>query len=531
MDNPLAQKIIKRYSTLKSERGNWESHWDEVAKYVVPRKDNVYGQATAGEKRANRLFDTEAIRATDELSAALHGMMTNPATVWFGMSTGDRELDRKLACQKWLHSSTVKMINVLNGSNFQTEILEDYQDLSSIGTSCLRMEEDEIDTIRFYSQPIYNVMIDENSKGIIDIVSREFEYDARQIMQEYGDAIDEDLHRELTEDPAKKFKIIQEVAPRAEFEKAGEVGSKAMPWKSVHVLVDKGIILRESGFEEFPYAVARWSKTNQEKYGRSPAMKVLADIKMANMMMKVTIQGGQLAIAPPLQVPSNGFVAPLKFTPFGTNYKRPNMKDKVEPLFPAGRPEFGLEFVEYVHSSIRKAFFLDKLNVDLGDRATTVEVMQRRDEQLRTLGPILGRMDREKLRPIIDRVFGIMERRGMFDPLPEEMDGIEDLKIVYKSTIAQAQLTTLSDNITRALNSSAFVIESDPSVMDILDGDKVLRSNLDIYGVDPELLRSESDVADMRKQRAEQQQAMMEAEQAKMGSETVKNMEQAQPQQ
>ncbi len=77
MENKLAEDVIKRHNSLKAQRINWEAHWDEVAKYVVPKKDNVYGQASPGEKRSNRLFDSEAIRAVDDLSAALHGMLTN----------------------------------------------------------------------------------------------------------------------------------------------------------------------------------------------------------------------------------------------------------------------------------------------------------------------------------------------------------------------------------------------------------------------------------------------------------------------
>jgi len=527
MEDTIAQKVIKRYEDLKAQRINWDSHWDQVAKYVIPRKDNVYGQATIGEKRNNLLFDSEAITAADELAAALHGMLTNPSTIWFGLTTGDRDLDRKPAVQKWLYKSTVKMIGVLNNSNFQTEILEDYTDLATIGTSCLRMEEDEETVVRFYSQPVYNVMIDENSKGDIDVVSREFEFDFRQLMQEYGEAIDEDMQRDLGSEPSKKFKIIQEVSPRTAAEAKGEVGSKAMPWKSVHILKDKGFVLRESGFEEFPYAVARWTKTNKEKYGRSPAMKALPDIKMINMMKKVTIQGAQLVIAPPLQIPSNAFVAPLKLSPFGTNYKRPNMRDKVEPLFTGGRPEIGLDIIEYVQRTIRKAFFLDKLNIDLGDRATTMEVMQKRDEQLRALGPILGRMDREKLRPIIDRTFGVMERREMFEEMPEEMEGIEKLDIKYMSTIAQAQLVTQSDNIVRALNASSFVLQTDPTVMDNIDGDKLLRYNLEIFGVDPVVLRDEKEIKALREQRAKAQQEAQEMAMAKEGSEAAKNMSQA----
>jgi hypothetical protein len=43
---------------------------------------------------------------------------------------------------------------------------------------------------------------------------------------------------------------------------------------------------------------------------------------------------------------------------------------------------------------------------------TATEVMQRTEERMRLLGPILGRMEAELLGPIITRVFGIMLRQG-----------------------------------------------------------------------------------------------------------------------
>jgi len=512
MEDEKAQEVIRRYTSLKSGRTNWDSNWDEVAKFVMPRKDNVYGQLTPGEKTANRLFDTEAIRANDDLAAALHGMLTNPSVLWFGLSTGDRKLDKNNKVATWLHDSAVKMHNVLNSSNFQTEILEVYTDLGSIGTSTLRMEEDAEDTIRFYNEQVYEVFIDENNKGDVDMVTRSFKWNKRKILQEYGETIPAETRKELEDaEPAKTWEIIHEVSPRDEMAKKDEIGQKAMPWQSLHVLRDKGIMLRESGFHEYPYATPRWTKINKEKYGRSPAMKVMADIKMVNSMMKVTIQSAQLAMLPPLQVPDTGFLAPLKLAPASRNYKRGGMKDKVEPLFTGARPDIGLEMVERVSGIIHRGFFLDKFNVDLGDRATTVEVIQRRTEQLRTLGPVSGRMHRELLKPVIDRLYGIMERGDLFDEVPEEIKK-DKLDIKYLSAIAQAQLASQSDNISRAIGASGGVIQMNPEVMDNIDGDAVVRKNFDIYGVDPSLLRSEDEVKELRRQRQEAQAAAAQQE-------------------
>jgi len=517
MDIELGAQVIRSYETAMTDRKNWDAHWDEVAKYVVPRKDNIYGQATPGEKRANRLFDSEGIRSNDELAAALHGMLTNPSLIWFNLSTGDNELDRNKNVSAWLFDTTNKMIRALNNSNFQTEILETYTDLGSIGTTVLRIEEDEDEIVRFHSSPIYPTAVEEDSRGRIDTVIRKFEYNLRQIYMEYGKEIfDEDERRGMSQDPNFKFEVIHEVSPRSKEERKGKVGKEAMPFKSIHVLVQTQKVLRESGFEEFPYAIPRWTKTNEEKYGRSPAMKALADIKMMNATKKTYIQASQLASAPPLQIPDNAFLAPLNLKPFGRNYKRSGMKDKVEPLFTGGAIQISIELMDRIKETIRNAFFIDKLNLVENDRMTATEVMQRRDEQLRLLGPILGRLSRELLKPIIDRVYGIMDRKNMFKDLPAEIED-PNLDIKYVSSIAQAQLTAQSENIVRAIQATGVVLEFQPEVMDNIDGDALLKHNIDIYNVDPSIIRKDKEVEGMREQRAQAQQAQEGQEQ--MGAE------------
>ena len=527
MDN-RAENICKRFDQLKADRGNWESHWDEVAKFVIPKKDNVYGQATPGEKRANRLFDSEAIRANDDLSAAFHGMLTSPSETWFGLGTGIKKTDKIPAVIEWFDDSVHKMIQTLNNSNFQVEIFETYQDLGSIGTTLLRMEEDDKEVIRFHSEPVYGVQIEEDNKKQVDTVYRIYEMTKRQIILEFGEkVITEELERQMGDDVNKKFEILHEIRPRLKSEIGRKKGSKAMPYASTHVLKAMKHVLKESGFHEFPCAVPRWTKTNGEKFGRSPAMKVLSDIKMINSMKKVTIQGGQLRIAPPLQGPDNGFLTPPNFKPFGMNYKRQGLKDKIEPLFTAGDPGFGLDFIQVIKESIRDGYHTDKLKMVTADRMTATEVMQRRDEQLRFLGPILGRLDRELLKPIIDRLFGIMLRRGKFEEMPKELKELEgaQINIRYMSSIAKAQMSGQSDDIVRAISDTAIIAEAKPEVWDNIDADAFLRKNWEVRSADPDLLIDPKKVKEMREQRAQAQQQQMQQEQQLQAMETASKME------
>ena len=37
----LTKKLLTRFGRLKGQRQNWETHWQEVADYMMPRKSDV----------------------------------------------------------------------------------------------------------------------------------------------------------------------------------------------------------------------------------------------------------------------------------------------------------------------------------------------------------------------------------------------------------------------------------------------------------------------------------------------------------
>ena len=38
---PKAKKVIDTYGSLKTQRNTWESHWQDVADYMLPRKADI----------------------------------------------------------------------------------------------------------------------------------------------------------------------------------------------------------------------------------------------------------------------------------------------------------------------------------------------------------------------------------------------------------------------------------------------------------------------------------------------------------
>jgi hypothetical protein len=516
--DPEAEKTCKMYEKLKGDRVNWDEHWEDLAEYFVPKKDNVYGYRLRGERKYNRLYDTTSIHSLELMASSLHGMLTNPSSVWFGLSTGDFELDKDKEVNQYLQDVVTIMIDTLNGSNFQEEIHETYIDLGGIGTTVLAIEEDDENDVNFLSSPIYSSYVAENEKGVVDTLYRCFEMSLRNIKSKYG----EEIFKEI---PDLEYKIMNNGAHEKEKIIFGIEPDGNGKWIGRHVLQKYKKTLKEVTYHSWPFAVPRWTKLNEEVYGRCPAMKSLPDAKMLNAVMKTTIRGMQKVVDPPLMVPDNGFLLPVKTAPGSSNFYRTGMRDRIEPFPTVARPDIGLDFIENIRMRIREAFFIDQLQLVNQRDMTATEVMQRTDERLRFLGPILGRLNNELLRPIIDRVYDILQRRGKLPQPPQILADRRDLKIIYTSQIAKAQRTAESNTLQKVLQATSVLLEAQPDILDNINGDNVLRYNARMFGLPEEMLNAAEQVSETRQQRAQQQQQMMQAQQENIQADTQKKLQ------
>lgn len=236
-------------------------------------------------------------------------------------------------------------------------------------------------------------------------------------------------------------------------------------------------------------------------------------------MDETVLKGAQLAVSPPLQVADDGVVLPLDTTPNGLNYVRPGTPD-IKPFLNDTRIDFGFQVLTERRTRIREGFFIDQLQLSQGPQMTATEVLQRTEERMRLLGPMLGRQQSEMLRPLIDRVFAIMERKKLIQPLPEELVemGIDDLDVQYSSTIARSQRVSDAQNITRAVELAAPFIQTNPSVLDNIDGDEALRVITRIFGVPQQIIRDRDQV---EKTRADRRKATQKAQESAEMQETA----------
>lgn len=509
--------VKKRLTSMEGNRHNWESHWQEILDYVMPRKADVTTVRAKGEKRTEVLFDSTAITANTLLAASLQGTLTSPSLPWFSIKLRDKLKNEDHKTKMWLEDTARRMYDTFNDTNFNTEVHEMYLDLTSIGTGCLLVEENKKGFleggIHFKTLHINEYYIQENVNGYVDTVYRKYKLSARQALQEFGeDNLGEKLIEAAKTKPEKEFVFIHAVEPSEDYKRAtGKVATK-LKYHSCHVCQEDKMVVRTGGYSEFPYLVPRWSKATGETYGRSPSYNALPDIKTLNKAVEIGLKAWAKAIDPPLLVQDDGVIGRVRTTPAGITVIRND--GAVKPLQIGSNWQITDMKETQLRTAIRQAYYSDQLQLQDGPQMTATEVQVRYELMQRLLGPTLGRFQSEFLNPLIERVFGIMFRAEGLLPPP---DSIQDTKvdIEYVGPLARSQRMEEAQAIDRLYAMAANVAQIDPSIMDNINHDEAVRLRAKLLGVPAEILVSRDDVAEKREaqQMAAQQQQMMMAQQ------------------
>ena len=79
----------------------------------------------------------------------------------------------------------------------------------------------------------------------------------------------------------------------------------------------------------------------------------------------------------------------MLFRSGGLNFYRAGTRDRIEPLNIGANNPLGLNMEEQRRNSIRNAFYVNQLMMQQGPQMTATEVVQRNEEKMRLLGPVL----------------------------------------------------------------------------------------------------------------------------------------------
>ena len=517
----LAKQLKDNLSRLQEKRSTWESHWQEVADVMLPRKAEITRQRARGDKRHTQIFDATAVHALELLAASLHGMLTSSANRWFSLRFKETGLNDSDEAKEWLEDATKRMYDVIAKSNFQQEIFECYHDLIAFGTSCLMIEEDQEDVLTFSARHIKEIYIQENRKGYVDTLYRRFKMSAQATVEKFGiENVSKEIVNVLKKAPFDDIDLVHVIRPRLDFDPQKQDKAN-MPFQSIYFEYGSGHVISVGGFKENPYVIPRYLKASTEQYGRSPGMNALPDVKVLNKMVEHSLKAAAKQIDPPLLIPDDGMLAPIRMSPGSINYYRSGSRDRIEPLNINANTAVTLNTENQRRDAINKMFHIDQLVVTENRNMTATEVLQRQEEKMRILGPVLGRLQSELLSPLVTRVFNIMLRNQLFMPSPDILTQ-QELNIEYVSPMALAQRGQELQSLMKGLELFGSLAQTMP-VMDYIDEDGLVKQIISILGLPAKVIKSDAQVQQLRAERAEQEAQQMEMQQQMAETQMAKN--------
>lgn len=501
-------KYTKQYSQMQTNRSNWENHWEQVAQIMSPFNTNFISIESPGTDKMQHVFDSTCIHSVQLLAAGLFSLMTNPAQQWHEYKMVSAQLNERYDVGMWLDEVTLIAFHEINKTEakFNAAMHEGYMEYGPFGNIIVYIGEDKKrGGLTFQALPLSDCYMLENEAGFIDTIYRKYNRTVRQLIQRFGvENVSEGVLKLHEED--KPEQVIESIHIMEPVTKDTEVINKNFKFTSIYLDTQFKHVMQNRGFYEQPFAAARFYKSVHEIYGRGPGSTALPDGKMLQEIMRTTIRAAQKAVDPPLLVPDEGFLNPVRTMPGGINYFRSGSGEKIEPLNVGVQPKIGYDMMQDIRKRIQEVFFVDQLQLQEGPQMTATEVLQRTEEKLRLMGPMMGRLQSELLGPMLNRVFAILFRNGKFPPPPKVLEE-EELRVVYTSPIARAQEQTGANGLMRATQLLEPFFKMDPQAMDNYNTDEVITDVNRMFSVPTKYLNTEDVKKGIRANRAKAQKA------------------------
>jgi hypothetical protein len=522
MEDKDINDIFRRFSELAAFRAERETVWDDIIAYTDPDAGYVQQEEERGSIRTEHIYDSTANKNLNRLAATLNSMLTGQFTKWFKLETTDEEFNKDSAGKEWLEEVNEILLGVFDNSNFYVQVFKFYYDLCNIGTGTMYIEEDTKPDkeVRFSTRHIREIYFAEDKYGDVDTVFRKSKMSLRQMVQRWGlDKLSKKSKQIYEKSPDKRIDILHCVYPRDDYDPEQKKSTK-MAYASYWFEYDGKHELDESGYEELPYSVARWFTPSAEIYGRGPMYTALPDIRSLNRMMKITIEGSELAVRPPLKGTPDlwDYQDSINLESDSVIIVDRTRSGDLKPVWEPKNLAISFEMMQVLREQITDVLLGNQLATIDKTQMTAAEVNARMSENSKVIGPTFGRIQTEFLEKLIERVYSVVLRQVDADGKPKipeppiSPDG--DIKIKFVSPLAKAQRSNEIQGILSTIEWALSVAEAFPQVLDLVDIDEALRIFADTNDAPPEMIVDEDLVAQVRQQRVQQQQAMQQQQMA-----------------
>lgn len=530
------KQLDQRKAELLRERLIWEDRWKDIRDNILPTHGFFPGDIKEGRRRSTTLANDTPSWSVSVMSAGMQSGLTSPNNQWFRLAPEAPTLADNHAVQVYLSECEEVMQSYMAKSGIYDAFYNAYEELGAFGTGGFLLLED----MQTGFNPI-QLTIGEYAIGI-DTRRRPCEFFRRleltpaQMVEQFGkNKVSESVRSEYQNNNGGTHIINHLIAPndgRIDTS-AGLKGKHSLSWYWEEGAPGEEYLSIE-GYDEFPVIISRWTVIGPNVYGYGLGEMALGDSAQLQKIELDKITALQLSLRPPTIAPA-AMRGRLSLLPAAQNWYDPQagVDQSVKPILQISpnMQDTGYE-ISRIEERIKRSFYVNMFlslltNPNQEVQKTATEITELHNEKLLMIGPILQRLDREMLRPCIDRAFAILERQGKLPEPPAEIIG-QDIKVEYLSPLILAQRMAATSAIDRFVAFLSNNAQLDPGSLDILSFDKTSTRYANDLGVPAELLRSEEEIQMIRESKAqaqqEEQKKLEMMEQAKIAPQALKTL-------
>ena len=544
---PDKKQCVNKAKGMLRDRLMWETRWKRIRDLQLPyigEFEDTQDSTNPARRRDEKMLQGVAWQAAQVFSAGIMSGLTPPSRQWFKFGFSDPELNKDVGATKVLDQRQEIMQAVLAGSNFYNSVHSCYLELP-FGQAPLAIFPDSKTGVRFQPLTIGTYALEVGGDGTVQRLLRRYRLTLEQIVESFGqDALPWRYKAQFDQNrfDNKKYTVYWLVEPNRDRE-PGKIGRLNMPYRSMYWM--KGSNDNEwlyvGGFEEFPVPVARYIVTGMDAYGKGPGWFAEGDVNALQVMKKDQLLGIEMGVKPPVTVTHDVMnYGGVNMSPGGMT-KMSDANSAVRPLFQVGLDiDHVSAEITLTKDDIKRAYAADLFlmldNIDNG-QMTAREIVERQQEKLQQLGPVVQRLQDEFLNNILERVYNILDRSGIFPPIPDDvletLSG-KEMKIEYISPLAQAQKMSGLVNIEQAVSFTLQIAQAWPDAVKVIDPLGTVEKYMELLGAPAAMRRSEEEVQQMIQaeqeamQQAQQEQQAMQMAQALPGiTQAAKNATEA----
>jgi hypothetical protein len=519
---------IQKLGTLRSDRSNFDSQWEEAAARLIPAHTTSFlgqGFATAmtqGRKGTELMYDSTAALALHRFQSVMDSLATPQGQQWHRLVPADPELKKNRQVKLFLDqvNSLLFQHRYRPKANFVGQIQKVYAGYGAYGNGLLFADELGSEPgLRYRSLHLGETYFCENHQGVVDTMYRCFNLEPAQLISQFGEAVPKDIQDEVKDANKSKTKheVLHCVYPRDQYDPRRRDG-KGMPWASIYILIKTQKVLREGGYNSFPTAVARYSQYANETYGRGPAQLVLPAIKVLNEEKKTILKQGHRVVDPVLLAHDDGAVGTFSLRAGAINVGGVNAQGRaLVHALPTGNVMVGKELMDDERQVINDAFLITLFQILVDNpQMTATEVLERAREKGMLIAPTAGRLQAEFLGPLIEREVDLLEQQRLLPPVPDILkEAGGGFSVEYDSPMARMARAENASGFIRSLDMAVAFFEStqNPGPLDWFNFDVAMPAIQDINGAPTAWTHTVEEVEAIRKARAEaaETQQMIEA--------------------